>query len=86
MITVERIENDKVIVEISTASGFKNHLTIDKSEFDGDIKEGDVLNLEYGHYKTDEAATKIRRADLNAKKDIIIDKSLRKKENFDGIM
>jgi hypothetical protein len=86
MITVERIENDKVIVEISTASGFKNHLTIDRAEFDGDIKEGDVLNLEYGHYKTDETATKIRRADLNAKKEIIIDKSLRKKEHFDGIM
>jgi hypothetical protein len=86
MITVERIENDKITIEISTASGFKNHITIDRAEFDGEIKEGDVLSLEYGHYKTDESATKIRRADLTAKKERIINKSLRKKENSDLIM
>jgi hypothetical protein len=86
MVIVEKIENDKVTVEISTASGFRNRITIDRTEFDGDIKEGDVLSLEYGHYKTDEAATKIRRADLTAKKDIIINKSLRNKDNSDIIM
>jgi hypothetical protein len=86
MITVEKIENDKVIVEISTGAGFKNQMTIDRSEFEGDVKEGDVLSLEFGHYKTDEAATTFRRADLTAKKERIIDKSLRKKINFDGIL
>ncbi|MDR0991557.1 MAG: DUF3006 domain-containing protein [Ruminococcus sp.] len=86
MIIIERIENDKVVVEISTASGFHNQMTIDRSEFDGEIREGDVLTLDYGHYKTDENATKIRRADLTAKQEIIIDKSLRKKKTADEIL
>jgi hypothetical protein len=86
MVTVEKIEEGKVTIEIATASGFRNQLTIDRAEFDGDIKEGDVLSLEYGHYKTDETATKIRRVDLNEKKERIINKSLRKKRNFDEIL
>jgi hypothetical protein len=86
MIIVEKIENDKITIEISTASGFRNHLTIDRAEFDGEVKEGDVLQLDYGHYKTDESATKIRRADIGKKQEILIDKSLRKKKTVDEIL
>jgi hypothetical protein len=85
MVIVERIEADKVIIEISTASGYRNQMTIARSEFEGEIKEGDVLRLDYGHYSTDENATKIRRADIAEKQQIIIDKSLRNKNN-DGII
>jgi hypothetical protein len=76
VIIIERVNDEKIIVEISNTGGAITHKTVDKTEFDGDINEGDILIFENGKYKKDESATLKRRAEMSAKKKNILIKKI----------
>lgn len=58
---VDRIENNTVVLETKE----KTHIDMPLSRFFGEVQEGDVVCLSSdGVYKTDDTATKARKAKL----------------------
>jgi hypothetical protein len=56
LLIVDRIENEIVIIENDT-----KHMKIPLSEFDGNIREGDIIIENSGRYTVDKKATEERR-------------------------
>ncbi|MDR0943492.1 MAG: DUF3006 domain-containing protein [Ruminococcus sp.] len=60
--TVDRIENEIVIVETETG-----YMKIPLSEFDGNVREGDIIVNINGRYKADKEMTEKRRKEISEK-------------------
>lgn len=58
--TVDRIENDKVVLECEN----KDCVSLDIASLPKNIKEGDVLYFEEGSYFLDEAETEKRKENI----------------------
>lgn len=58
--TVDRIENEKVVLECEN----KDCVSLDASSLPKKIKEGDVLYFEEGSYFLDEAETQKRKENI----------------------
>jgi hypothetical protein len=56
LLIVDRIENEIVIIETET-----RHIQIPLSEFDGNVREGDIIIEKSGRYSVDKKATEERR-------------------------
>jgi hypothetical protein len=61
-LTVDRIENEIVIVETETG-----YMKIPLSEFDGNVREGDIIVNINGRYKADKEMTEKRRKEISEK-------------------